>query len=96
MRRWLFRIAVAGSLLGALAFGAVYPWAFSPLLLTCAVVGATALIIERRGRPPLAVFSAGLLAIAMQPVPARIVMDNLLQSFFDLWILAGGDEQIVF
>src|SRR5918993_2650763 len=33
---------------GALAFGSVYPWAFTPLLAACALTGAVALLIHRR------------------------------------------------
>jgi hypothetical protein len=33
---------------GALAFGAVYPWAWRPLVTGCAVVGAASLLVARR------------------------------------------------
>jgi O-antigen ligase len=58
---------------GALAFGAVYPWAFTPLALGCASVGVAALVIGRRNGPPNGALAAALLAtglaIALQLVP---------------------------
>ena len=35
---------------GALVFGAVYPWAWRPLITGCAVVGAAALLVAQRRR----------------------------------------------
>src|SRR5262245_49453734 len=58
---------------GALAFGAVYPWAHRPLAIACAVIGVVALVTERRSGPRLGALSAGLTAIglaaALQIVP---------------------------
>jgi hypothetical protein len=58
---------------GALAFGAVYPWAYTPLALVCASIGIAALIVERRSGPRMSAVGAGLaaigLAIALQLVP---------------------------
>jgi O-antigen ligase len=66
---------------GALAFGAVYPWAFTSLAAGCAGVGLAALIVERRGRPALAGLAAGfaaiLLAISLQLV--RLPLSTLLR-----------------
>ena len=58
---------------GALAFGAVYRWAYTPLAIACAFVGVAALLIERRGRPRLGAMTIGLAAtlaaICVQLVP---------------------------
>ncbi|HEY0872464.1 MAG TPA: O-antigen ligase family protein [Vicinamibacterales bacterium] len=35
---------------GALAFGAVYPWAFAPLLIACAAIGAAGIVVYRSRR----------------------------------------------
>src|SRR5215210_726097 len=66
---------------GALAFGAVYPWAYTPLLAGCALVGAVGLVINRKRPLPsgitapvlalVAVLAAGLLQIV--PLPAGVV-----------------------
>ncbi len=59
---------VAGTVLaiawGALAFGAVYPWAYRPLAAGCAVIGVAGLLFERRSGPSVAALAAGLTAIA--------------------------------
>lgn len=72
----LIAALVASMAWGALAFGAVYPWAFGPLALASALVGLTALLTTKRGRPPakalaIALIVAGL-AIGAQllPLPA--------------------------
>jgi O-antigen ligase len=67
---------------GTLAFGAPYPWAYTPLMTACAVVGAAGLAAGRSGRPPFGLLPIGLaaigVAIAVQlaplplPVMARI------------------------
>ena len=58
---------------GALAFGAVYPWAYTPLALACALVGSTAIVGIRGRRPPVGAVAAGLAAIgaavSLQLVP---------------------------
>jgi O-antigen ligase/polysaccharide polymerase Wzy-like membrane protein len=78
---------------GALAFGAVYPWAYVPLVIGCAALGIIALIIERRSGPPIVGLAAGLsaiaIAVALQIVPlgastvARIspAADTFLRNF---------------
>ncbi len=62
---------------GALAFGAVYPWAYTPLAIAAATIGALSLLVERHGRPPLAPLALGLvaigLAIALQLAPMPLV-----------------------
>ena len=47
---------------GALAFGAVYPWAFRPLLIACAVIGAAG-VLAGRGRQIGGATRAALLAL---------------------------------
>ena len=49
---------------GALAFGAVYPWAYRPLAMVAGVTGTVILLVERRRRPPLGLPAGGLIAIA--------------------------------
>lgn len=65
--------AMAPVVWGTFAFGAVYPWAYYPLAVACALVGALLLVVEREGRPPLGVLTATLtataLAIVLQLVP---------------------------
>jgi hypothetical protein len=73
---------VAGVILvlswGAFAFGAVYPWAYTPLVIASIAIGATGLLVTRAGRPPLRSVTYGLLAtglaISLQlvPLPGRL------------------------
>src|SRR5215207_3509804 len=66
---------------GALAFGAVYPWAYTPLLAGCALVGALGLALNSTRVLPASaraavvalagVLTAGLLQII--PVPAVVL-----------------------
>lgn len=66
---------------GALAFGAVYPWAFTPLLAGCAAIGAWGIAlyrarsIERDTRIALLaiVAVAGAAAIQLIPLPASVL-----------------------
>jgi hypothetical protein len=55
---------VAAVAWGALAFGAVYPWAYAPLAIACAVIGIGGLVVARRG-PPLGALTVGLVGIAL-------------------------------
>lgn len=58
---------------GALSFGAVYPWAFTPLYIGCAVVGLLSLLSSRRPAGVdgwlLAALALVALAIAAQLIP---------------------------
>ena len=58
---------------GALAFGAVYPWAYTPLAIACALVGFAGLILGRRNRPPIGAlalsFAVLTAAVGLQLVP---------------------------
>lgn len=69
----LLALVVAAMVWGALAFGAVYPWAFTPLAIGCALVGLAALAAGRADRPPLGTLAVGLaavgLAIGLQLIP---------------------------
>ena len=77
----LFLAAVLLVAWGALAFGAVYPWAYTPLLAGCALTGATALVVHRSRRLPdptrlaviglLVVLAAG--AVQLVPLPASVL-----------------------
>ena len=50
---------------GALAFGAVYPWAYQPLLVGGAVVGLAGLILIRVNRPPIGLLAAAIAVLAI-------------------------------
>jgi len=71
--RALVALSIAVVAWGALAFGAVYPWAFTPLACAAGATGLTSLVILRRARPPLGALTIGLacigVAIAIQLVP---------------------------
>ena len=56
---------------GALAFGAVYPWAFTPLLTACAVIGIWGIVLYR-GRPLDRQTRIALLAVAAVAAAAAI------------------------
>jgi O-antigen ligase len=88
---------------GALAFGAVYPWAFQPLLAACAMVGVLALVayrhrpMPRSARPVLWALICVLVATALQVVPmppaALAVVSPSTDAFlrtFDLSYALGG------
>src|SRR5215831_10039144 len=66
---------------GSLSFGAVYPWAFTPLYVGCAAVGVAGLLQRKRTAPtdlPLAISLALLtIAIAVQLVPLHV---NAIQA----------------
>jgi O-antigen ligase len=81
---------------GTLAFGAVYPWAYRPLALAAAAVGASALVqAARRGRlrsddgPLLAALGAILLGAIIQTIPLapglRTALSPASESFFRLY-----------
>ena len=57
--------SLAAVVWGALAFGSVYPWAFTPLAIACASIGALAIVVSRRGRPPIGALTIGLVAIGV-------------------------------
>src|SRR5262245_5188186 len=65
--------SLAAVVWGALAFGGVYPWAFTPLAIACALIGVLAMAVSRRGRPPLGALTIALavigVAIGLQRVP---------------------------
>lgn len=64
---------------GTLAFGAVYPWAFTPLAVAAALVGVVGIVTGRTGRPPVAWLAGSLavIAVAMSlqlvPMPASLL-----------------------
>jgi hypothetical protein len=65
---------------GTFAFGAVYPWAYTPLASACAIIGATALVAYRKSGPPVATLAAALTAVAtgaacqLIPLPAGVFL----------------------
>ena len=93
---------------GALAFGAVYPWAYTPLLLGCAAAGALGLFLHRAkpfSRMNQAVV-VGLLCVAAAgvvqviPLPAGVLKtvspatDAFLRTY-DLTYAFGGSVEDV-
>lgn len=87
IHRILLLLVAAAIAWGAFAFGAVYPWAFTPLALVCALTGVVSMLIELRGRPRMGALSASLgliaLAIALQLAPLSQPMIS--------WISPGTD-----
>lgn len=95
--------AVAIIVWGALAFGGVYAWAYTPLLIACVVVGAVGLL--RRG-PPVAkahraafvALSLLLAAVILQLVPLPVGLlrslspsaDRFLQNYDMAYALGLG------
>lgn len=73
MRTLLLAATLLALAWGALAFGGVYPWAYTPLAAACALVGTAALVRCRPSRAPIGRVAAGLAAIgliaALQLVP---------------------------
>src|SRR5262245_59721731 len=74
--------AVVSVAWGVLDFGYVYPWAYTPLAIACALTGIGGLLAHRLGRPPLRRLTIGLLAIAiavsLQLVPlSRAMLDRI-------------------
>src|SRR6266511_562261 len=61
----LLACGVAAIAWGALAFGAVYPWAYATLATICAAVGVAALAVRRHGRPAFRDLAIGLVAIGI-------------------------------
>jgi O-antigen ligase/polysaccharide polymerase Wzy-like membrane protein len=66
-------LAIIALAWGALAFGAVYDWAYTPLAAACALVGASAILLQRRSRPRLGDLTLALggiaVAVSVQLVP---------------------------
>lgn len=64
---------------GALAFGAVYEWAYTPLAAAVAAIGLVSLAVYRRSIPPVTGFAAACAAIAcagalqLVPLPDRLL-----------------------
>jgi O-antigen ligase len=80
---------------GALAFGAVYPWAYWPLVAGCAAAGGWALATHRRASPlrtPLAaafLLVAGTVLLQLVPLPRAALLEvspaaDRLLSQYDL------------
>jgi O-antigen ligase len=72
MRTAASALAIAAVAWGALAFGAVYTWAYVPLAAACAAAGALGLAASRRSRLavwPAAALALVALAIGLQAVP---------------------------
>jgi O-antigen ligase len=65
---------------GTFAFGAVYRWAYTPLAIACASIGATALVAYRKSGPPIGALAAALTAVAtgvalqLIPLPAGVFL----------------------
>jgi O-Antigen ligase len=72
---------------GALAFGGVYPWAYTPLAIGCAIVGIAALAVGARGGPRIGALAAALAAIG---IAAALQLAPLSPRIFAL-VSPGGD-----
>jgi O-antigen ligase len=59
---------------GTFAFGAVYPWAYTPLLAACAVLGLAGLFIGRGSRTPA---SSAWVAVALGLIVAAALLQLL-------------------
>ena len=74
--RWHVVAALVLVVWGTLAFGAVYPWAYVPLLAGCAALGVVMLMSRRRpGRlaaSVVATLGIVIAAIALQLVPVPV------------------------
>jgi O-antigen ligase len=80
---------------GALAFGAVYPWAYTPLLAGCAAVGIAGIVSNRSrvftGNSRAALFpllvTAGAVMLQLVPLPSTVIAavspsaDNFLANY---------------
>lgn len=83
---------------GALAFGSVYPWAYTPLLAGCALTGAAALAIHRSRRLPgptraaflglVLVLGAGALQLIPLPPGVLEVVSPKTDAFLETYDLA--------
>jgi O-antigen ligase len=97
---------VAAVAWGTLAFGAVYPWAYTPLAVGCAAIGIVALIGKRHAGPPIGALGLALAAVAiaatLQVVPldagtfARLSpgADAFLRSYDFSYQVAGGGHPL--
>ena len=98
IRGALLAFAVAAAVWGALAFGAVYPWAFLPLAIACASVGVVALVVGWHRPPALSALGLALaavaLSIAVQLVPlSRTALDRVspnTEAFIRSYSLSYG------
>jgi len=61
----LLASTIAAVAWGALAFGAVYPWAYTPLAIACAATGVAAIVSRRRAGPPIGALAVTLSAVAL-------------------------------
>jgi putative inorganic carbon (HCO3(-)) transporter len=79
---------------GALAFGAVYPWAYVPLASICMSTGVAALGLLPRHRPPLGTIGPALaavgVAIAVQVVPLPVGVLDFISPHADAFSAADA------
>jgi O-antigen ligase len=108
VKRRIFTTALLLTLTwGVAAFGAVYPWAYWPLLAACSLLGVAGLVTARKYprpwvfQPMLVALIALLLAISAQLVPLpRTVLQTVspntgrLASEFDLGYRAAESQPI--
>jgi O-antigen ligase len=100
----LLLAAVVGAIAwGTFTFGAVYPWAYTPLAIACAIVGATALVAYRKSGPPIGALVAALTAVAtgaalqLIPLPAGVFLrispaaDAFLSSYDFAYRMRSAD-----
>ena len=79
---------------GALAFGAVYPWAWQPLIAGAVAVGAAAMLVasrrgaSARGAAVLWALLAVALAASLQLVPLSVSLRQALSPASEHFLLA--------
>jgi O-antigen ligase len=88
---------------GAFAFGAVYPWAYAPLLIACAAVGIAGLALGRNAVPVGLAIGLGLVALGamvqLVPLP-RAALETVspaghrFLAEYDLGYAFGGRGQL--
>jgi O-antigen ligase len=88
--RILFALVLAAVAWGALAFGAVYAWAYTPLMAAVAVTGLAAIATDRDRRVPTRGLAIGLAVIA-----AAILLQLVPLSHSILATISPGTDRFL-
>ncbi|HYU79178.1 MAG TPA: O-antigen ligase family protein [Vicinamibacterales bacterium] len=91
MTVWSERLLVAALAWGALAFGAVYPWAYWPLAVVCAAVGIHAIVVTKAWSDA----RTRTLALALGAVAAAIAVQLVALPRWALERLSPGVESFL-
>ena len=84
-------LLVAAIAFGALAFGAVYPWAYWPLAIVCGGLGTWAIAVTRAWQDPRTRY----LAIALGVTAAAIALQLIALPYSVLAMLSPGVDQFL-